>query len=226
MRRSFPAVTWKNIFKKLGKFLTDSRFDNLERSIRPKGTTEKDREDYNKAIGEKIGFRTRKSEGAKLESKFDQFNIRLDFYSLILFSTLSCDLKVQLANVNSRLAQKFLADYKISYEQLYFEMLDKIIDATPVHFRSLLLRNWINVSSDIWETNSAQMLNIVKQLEDKDMKRIDTFVISPSAEFNVFCNKSVVQELRSTAIGFREDLKTILNDRKVRSKDKIFDPDR
>lgn len=203
-----------------------SSFDNFDKSVKLKGNTEKDMQEYIKAVGEKIGTKVKKSEGSRPESKFDQFNLRLDFYSLSLFSVLSCDLRVQLRGVNSPLAYKYLADYTLVYEQMYFEMLDKIIKATPIYFRALILRNWISVSSDLWVSHHSQMLQIVRQLDSTEMRAIEAHVIAPSANFDIFSSKAVAHELRNAAIALREDLKAIINEQNIKSKDKIFDPDR
>lgn len=105
-------------------------------------------------------------------------------------------------------------------------MLDKIIIATPIYFRPLILRNWINVSSDLWVSHSDQMLKIIRHIESTQMKMIESHVVAPTADFHVFSNKSVASELRNSAIGLREDIKGILKENNIKSKDKIFDPDR
>jgi hypothetical protein len=59
------------------------------------------------------------------------------------------------------LAQKFLLDKQISYEEIYFKSFQAIIHDTPVFFRPLILRHWINVSSDLWKDGLGnKMLDI------------------------------------------------------------------
>lgn len=159
-------------------------------------------------------------------SKFEKFYNRLDFYTLFLFTAISTDLRVQLRGCNSPIANTFLSDWKPTHEHLYFHMPEMILSAVPVKFWPIILRNWMNVGSDIWDSSGQKMFDIVKYFHDSVLPKIDQSITSESAEFDVFDNKNIIRDIRASTIAFREDVLEIMKKGFLKPKDVIFDPDR
>lgn len=159
-------------------------------------------------------------------SKFEKFYNRLDFYTLVLFTVLSTDLRVQLRDCNCPLATTYLTDWKPAHEHFYFSLPRLILEATPTLFWPVVMRNWMNVGSDIWDQSGAKMFEIIKYFKAEILPKLDKEITSESAEFGVFNHKNIIRDLRASTIAFREDVLEIIKKGFLKQKDIIFDPDR
>jgi hypothetical protein len=180
----------------------------------------KSEKEYFEKVAAKL---VQKKEG---EAPFTDFYNRLDFYSLVLFNALSCDLRVQLKDCNSHLANKYLADWKPTHEYLYFQIPQLVLKAAPTKFWPLILRNWISVGSDIWETAGDKLLKFVDYFHATVLPKLEKEVLADKADFDIFNNKIIIQELRASAIAFREDILEVKRERRMKTKDSIFDMNR
>jgi hypothetical protein len=126
---------------------------------------------------------------------------------------------------NDPLAQKFLLDKQISYEEIYFKSFQAIIHDTPVFFRPLILRHWINVSSDLWKDGLGnKMLDICKEILNKHVPQYKENLIGPNkVNFDIFCEKRAVKEITDALTSLEQDLKEIIKNGRIEDKEVLYD---
>ena len=182
----------------------------------------KDEKEYHSKVSEMIS-----------SSKFPQFMNKLDCYSMIYYTLIGTDIRYQIDTFKSNndddnrqlneIKNIFKSMIQLKYEELYFLSLHKSIKATPIVFRPILIRNWINASSDMYRLYPDKLISICKILKDNHIQEISN-VIEDNSKMDIFLHAQCKKILKNNLIACREDIKNIIKDNTIVNKYILADP--
>lgn len=162
----------------------------------------------------------------KTKDEVESYIKRLECYTTLLYGALSCDISYQLRNFPQFVEKYELGQgQSLDYQYMYFNSVKNIMKFAPITLQPLILKQWLMVSSDQFESNRNKMLMICQVMMTKTLPTLQkTFNSATYSYSKYFKGEHFDIEFKAALIALKKELEAVTTKGRIKDKYTLFDP--